>query len=80
MSKQSEPDWHLAGLPPNIYHRDRGAHREADLITPDPNNLSGIQESRKGISEIEGKAVRVAASEAGAERVSIEERDFGDRR
>ena len=30
------------------------------------------QESRKGISEIEGKAVRVAASEAGAERVSIQ--------
>ena len=30
------------------------------------------QESRKGISEIEGKAVRVAASEARAERVSIQ--------
>jgi hypothetical protein len=28
-------------------------------------NLSGTQESRNGISEIEGKAARVAASESG---------------
>jgi hypothetical protein len=39
-----------------------------------------MQESRKGISEIEGKGAMVAPSEAGAERVSIEERDFRDRR
>ena len=31
----------------------------------------GIQESRKGIAEIEGKATRVGASSAGNERVSI---------
>jgi hypothetical protein len=37
-----------------------------------------LQNGGKGISEIEGKAARVAASEAGAERVSIEERDFRD--
>jgi hypothetical protein len=37
------------------------------------------QESRNrgnGISEIEGKAARVAASESGDERVSIEEQGF----
>jgi hypothetical protein len=41
---------------------------------------SGTQESRKGIFEIEGKVAREATSELGSERVSIEERDFRDRR
>jgi hypothetical protein len=35
---------------------------------------SGKQESRKGISEIEGKVARVATSEIGSERVSRQEK------
>ena len=50
------------------------ARRQIDAAEPHGCILQFIwsQESRKGISEIEGKAVRVAASEAGAERVSIQ--------
>ena len=37
----------------------------------------GIEETRKGISEIEGKIVRVATTEVGTERVSKDIRDKG---
>jgi len=39
-------------------------------------NEQNFQNRGNGISEIEGKAARVAASEVGAERVSIEETGF----
>ena len=46
-------------------------HGSPQMDTDDLIKENRNAESRKGISEIEGKAVRVAASEAGAERVSI---------
>ena len=63
----------VAPLANNLYQR-AWARRQIDAAEPHGCILQFIwsQESRKGISEIEGKAVRVAASEAGAERVSIQ--------
>ncbi len=63
----------VALLANDLYQR-ASVRRQIDAAEPHGCILQFIwsQESRKGISEIEGKAVRVAASEAGAERVSIQ--------
>jgi hypothetical protein len=46
--------------------RQQGKGRRHDLETRKPRIIeSGNQESRKGISEIEGKAARIAAKKRG---------------
>ena len=46
-------------------HRERGGQREFPRLRRFKIRKTGTQKSRKGISEIEGKAVRAAASQSG---------------
>ena len=58
-----------ANVKPGILRVHRRGAEDAEI--GGPRDLIRKAESRKGISEIEGKAARVAASESGDERVSI---------